>query len=225
MIKYATTLLNIVVPEFIKNKIYAYRNEKRIRESRINRRERVREWEAKGKPVPTPHEIKQIIIEDVQALSGYSTLIETGTYMGDMIEIQRPNFKRLYSIELSETLWKRAVKRFRKYPQVTILQGDSGKLLPTITDKLSEPAIFWLDGHYSAGDTALGEKECPIFEEIDSIFKNDTHLKHILLVDDARLFVGKNDYPRVDELTAYIQKRKPGYQLSVKDDVLVYQVL
>lgn len=225
MNKNVITLLNKVLPEFLKNKIYAYQNERRISDSRLYREERVRKWEAQGKPVPTPHEIKQMIIEDFQASSGYTTLIETGTYLGDMMEIQRPNFKRLYSIELSESLWKRAVKRFEKSPQVTILQGDSGKVLPIITDNLTEPAIFWLDGHYSAGNTALGEKECPIFEEIDSIFKRDAQLDHLLLVDDARLFVGKNDYPKVDELTAYIQKKKPGYKLSVQDDVLVYQVI
>jgi hypothetical protein len=45
-------------------------------------------------------------------------------------------------------------------------------VLPLIIKDLNEPAIFWLDGHYSSGITAKGDKICPIFEELDSIFNN-----------------------------------------------------
>ena len=51
-----------------------------------------------------------------------------------------------------------------------IVQGDSGKVLSEILLEINEPAIFWLDGHYTAGITARGVKECPIFEELDCIF-------------------------------------------------------
>ena len=38
--------------------------------------------------------------------------------------------------------------------EISIIQGDSGKILNSITNKLKKPAIFWLDGHYSSGITA-----------------------------------------------------------------------
>jgi hypothetical protein len=61
------------------------------------------------------------------------------------------------------------------------VQGDSGKELPKIVTQLDTPAIFWLDGHYSAGITAKGDTECPIFEELEAIFEPDKSCKHILI--------------------------------------------
>lgn len=34
-----------------------------------------------------------------------STLVETGTYLGDMVEAQRRSFREVWSIELSPTLY------------------------------------------------------------------------------------------------------------------------
>lgn len=221
MFKSTIGLVKKILPPQIQNKIIAYRNNKRSYKSRIERQSIITNWETQGKPLPTPHEIKQIIIEHYQKVSGYNILVETGTYVGDMVEAQRENFTKIYSIELSKEFWKRAVERFKKYKHIKIVHGDSGKVLPQITAHLTAPAIFWLDGHYSAGHTAMGDKECPILEEIDSIYKYK-NLKHVLLIDDARLFTGQNDYPKVSDLTLFIQSKNPGYQLLIKDDVLIY---
>ena len=43
-----------------------------------------------------------------------------------------------------------------------ILQGDSTDVLPEVVEKMDEPTLFWLDGHYSGGITASGEQETPI---------------------------------------------------------------
>lgn len=221
MFKSIIGLVKKILPTQIQNKIIAYRNNKRSYKSRVKRQTIIKNWNNQGKPLPTPHEIKQIIIEHYQKVSGCTILIETGTYVGDMVEAQRENFVKIYSIELSKEFWKRAVERFKKYKHIKIVHGDSGKVLSQITAQLTAPAIFWLDGHYSAGHTAMGDKECPILEEVDSIFKYK-NLEHVLLIDDARLFTGQNDYPTVSDLTIYIQSKHPGYQLLIKDDVLIY---
>jgi hypothetical protein len=106
----------------------------------------IKKWEDSGKPLPAPPQAKQKIIEYYKAKSGYTTFVETGTFKGDTVEAQRKNFDRIYSIELAEKLWQNAVKRFKPYNYITILKGDSGKILDEITSKLSSPAIFWLDG-------------------------------------------------------------------------------
>jgi protein-L-isoaspartate O-methyltransferase len=52
------------------------------------------------------------------------TLIETGTYLGDMTYAQRKLFKQIYTIELSETLYKKAVDRLktlRYYSEIAVL--------------------------------------------------------------------------------------------------------
>ncbi len=220
MLKTLIWLGRKLIPPQIKNKIFVYRSNKRSNKSMLERHTIIEKWKATGKQLPTPHEIKQVIIENYQRASGYKTLIETGTYMGDMVAAQKNNFDTIYSIELSKQFWQRASIRFKKYPHIKIVYGDSGKVLYHLTKDLTTPAIFWLDGHYSAGHTAKGEKECPILEEIDAITKNAA-FKHILLIDDARLFTGNNDYPTLNYLTNYLKSKHSGYEIAVKDDVIV----
>lgn len=181
------------------------------------------EWEKNGRPDPPPHLVKQNAITFYQKKYGYTTLVETGTYLGDMVEAQKGRFKKIFSIELGVDLHARAVKRFRNDKHVTIVQGDSGKVLPQVLKQINEPAIFWLDGHYSAGITAQGEKDCPIFEEIDAIF-SAKKFDHVILVDDARCFLGQGDYPTIEKLTEYIQKKNPSYKVEVKDDSIRYTI-
>ena len=104
-----------------------------------------------------------------------------------------------------------------------LCKGDSGKVLPDIMLKLNEPAIFWLDGHYSAGITARGDKDCPIFEELDAIFSKK-NFEHILLIDDARCFIGEDDYPTIEELTNYVRSKNEKYQVDVKHDTIRYVI-
>src|SRR5579872_7203095 len=140
-----------------------------LRTKRYNQKQ-LEEWQSNGRPVPPPHIVKQMAITDYQQKYGYSTLIETGTFYGDMVEAQKKRFKKVISIELGVDLFNRAQRIFRNDKNVVIVQGDSGTALIPIAKDLKEPAIFWLDGHYSAGNTARGDKDCPIFEELDAIF-------------------------------------------------------
>ncbi len=124
---------------------------------------------------------------------GLKTLVETGTYLGDMVEAQRLRFDRLISIELSQDLYKAARSRFAHAKNVTILRGDSGELMPSIVAGLEGPALFWLDGHYSAGITARGSLETPVQRELEAVLGSKTGY-HVILVDDARCF-GSGDFP------------------------------
>jgi hypothetical protein len=180
---------------------------------------KLKQWKYNNYEGASPHLIKSRTIKEYQNKYQINILIETGTYLGDMVEAQRNNFSKIISIEISESLQKKATKRFSKYKHIKILHGDSSNILPVIMKDIQKPAIFWLDGHYSAGITEKGQKECPIFEEIDAIL-NENHFKHILLVDDARCFIGKNDYPTIEELTDYIKAKNNKYQLEIKNDIL-----
>jgi hypothetical protein len=175
-------------------------------------------WNKRGKPVPPPHIIKQKTINQYQKNHHCNTLVETGTYLGDMIFAQMNHFNNIYSIELDSALFKRATKTFKKHPHVTILQGDSGKVLKQIAPTLKEKSIFWLDGHYSGGITARGEKDCPIYEELEPIFASK--INHVLLIDDARCFNGTCDYPTIDDLSKVILAKKPQSTIDVEDDII-----
>jgi len=181
----------------------------------------LKEWKELDCPNPPPHIVKQLAIKEYQAEYQYNIMIETGTYLGQMIEAQKGIFKQVFSIELSQDLFEKAQKRFKNDSNVTIVQGDSGKVMGKVLEKISEPAIFWLDGHYSSGVTAKGDTDCPIFGELSAIF-NATKLNHIFLIDDARFFNGEGDYPTIEELSEFIKKYNSNYKLEVKHDILRY---
>lgn len=186
-----------------------------------SQKKQYREWLNNGRPVPPPHLVKQLRIRKYSEIYGIKVLVETGTFLGDMVEAQKKYFDLVYSIELSGELYEKARARFKNDKNVKIVQGDSGKLLFELIKEIKRPVVFWLDGHYSAGETARGEKECPIFEELEAIFSGKP-LEHILLIDDARLFVGKGDYPTIDELGRFVKSKNPKYNLLVEDDAICF---
>ena len=128
--------------------------------------------------------------------------------MGDTVDAVVGSFRALYSVELGEELYQRAKLRFAGQRQVTILQGDSSKILPELLSRIDDPCLFWLDGHYSEGDTARGEKETPIQEELCGILSHPNE-NHVVLIDDARCFIGQNDYPTLEVVRRLVlSKRK-----------------
>jgi hypothetical protein len=175
-------------------------------------------WERQGKPIPPPHRVKQLAIEEYQKTLGINILVETGTYMGDMVYAMKDKFQKIYSVELDFNLWRFAVKRFKNQNHIVVLQGDSGKVLLDIVPQIKEKAIFWLDGHYSAGITAKADKDCPIFEELAAIF--GSRINHVLLIDDARCFNGAGDYPTVEKLSEFILSKRIQSKIEVKDDII-----
>lgn len=153
--------------------------------------------------------------------------IETGTFMGDTIEFLKYHFDRLFSIELNEELALKAAKRFSHEPKISIICGDSTTQLASILAKVDCPTVFWLDGHYSSefqlGNqyivTGKGVKDTPIMEELIQICQHPVK-NHVILIDDARLFDGTNDYPTKSELREFVKQKLPRYHFSIKKDII-----
>jgi hypothetical protein len=207
------------INRYIPLRIQNYFHEKR---ESFRNQEEFKLWEASGCPVPPPHSAKQKVIEKYAKLYSCRTLIETGTYLGDTIYSQKDNFSQIISIELSPRFYKGAITRFKNYPHVRVCFGDSGELLSDIMSGIKSRSLLWLDGHFSGGLTARGETESPVFRELEAIFKNNDTL-HVILIDDARLFIGKRDYPTMDELEAYIKGKNSDYEISTESDIIVLE--
>jgi hypothetical protein len=151
-------------------------------------------------------------------------LIETGTFLGDMLAAMRDSFDSLTSIELSEELYGRAQRRFAGDPKITLLQGDSKDLLTEVTGAMKEPGLFWLDAHYSGTwhedfeETAGGDRPNPIFAELEAIFANDP--RHAVLIDDARLFNGEEGWPPLADVCGFIREKEPSRDVLVSEDIV-----
>lgn len=144
--------------------------------------------------------------------------IETGSGNGDGIwSAINCGFKEIFSIELSQKLYRYCTNKYQEYKNVHIIYGDSREELSKIIVNINEPITFWLDAHISGGDT-VGEDLPPLFEEIEIIGKH--HIKsHTILIDDLRCWNWNN------ELMSAILKINSCYQFTIEDGLFPQDIL
>lgn len=176
-------------------------------------------WVLRGKEGYPPHIAKVRRINEIQNIFQYDTFIETGTYMGDMINAQKKNFSVLHTIEFSHDLAERARRKFKHNKNIHVYEGDSGKVLREIMHSIMVPSVFWLDAHYSGGVTKKGDLDTPIIAELRAICRSN-NLPHVILIDDARLFTGKKDYPTIKAVVSLVRKYRKKTHVYVKDDIV-----
>lgn len=118
--------------------------------------------------------------------------IETGTYHGDGIRRVLGQYERIHSIELAEKYALEAAKKFFDHPEVTVYHGNSKEVLPVLLDTIAEPVTIFLDGHFSGGETAVGDEivdgisSAPLLTEIEIIMARP--YDDIVVIDDTRMF-------------------------------------
>jgi|SRR5579871_1494571 len=170
-------------------------------------------WRLRGSPGPrVPHLVKQRVIRQFAAQYNLRVLVETGTNLGNMLNAQKNNFREVYSVEMNEWLAGRAKRKFGALPHVHLYQGDSGKVLPQIMELLKEPSLFWLDAHW-------GDSSAAIKEEMQAVFHHSIKT-HVLLIDDARWFDGRTDYPTMEQMREIAARDYPGSVLEVAKDII-----
>jgi hypothetical protein len=154
------------------------------------------------------------------------TCVETGTFRGDSAAAFAGRFDRVITIEASPTLAAAACRRLAPFPNVDARHGDSRQVLPEVVAGLEEPALFWLDGHYCGQGTHGVTGQCPVLEEIATIVAAAP--AHVLLIDDARLFLEPPplplhavDWPAIDEICRAVAAGDRRRFITVHDDVIV----
>lgn len=177
------------------------------------------QWQLAGKPVPAPHVVKQRTVISYQRRYGLRTFIETGTFTGEMVEAMSDRVSRIVSIEVDPALHAQAVRRFADRPHIQILLGDSGRLLSQVLESLTEPGLFWLDGHYMGEGTGRGELDSPIVAEITALAAHPVR-GHVVLIDDARLFDGTGGYPPLQRFMQSVAALRSGTVVSVDGDII-----
>lgn len=157
--------------------------------------------------------------------------IETGSFVGNGIQqALDAGYEKVISIELSDKYFEHSKNRFVSDPRVTIVQGDSYKVLPEILEGIDIKATFWLDGHHSCGDTALGDYWAPLIQELDAI-KDHKIKEHTIMIDDMRCWENFNPVHGFSKENIYkkLEEINPAYKFEFLDgceenDILVAYV-
>lgn len=179
----------------------------------------IKSWSENGCLIPPPPAFKQFVVKSYAKTYKTKILIETGTFLGEMVFACKDNFGHIYSVELDNKLAHTAKLKFSSFSNICIIEGDSSVELPAILEKIMEPALFWLDGHYSGGFTARGKINTPVLQEFTHIIRH--HIKqHVILIDDARCFNGTEDYPSLEELSHIVRSKLPQSVFEVRDDII-----
>ena len=147
--------------------------------------------------------------------------VEGGTYKGGTAKNMSNKFRKVYTIEKSGVMFNEAKENLKDIENVVMLKGDTREHLQDILEK-NDNLLFWLDAHWSGGDTYGEEDECPLVEELEIIFKYDKN--YVILIDDARLFLAPPPYPHKIEnwpsLTNILQVLPMNWELIEFEDVI-----
>jgi hypothetical protein len=154
------------------------------------------------------------------AASGVRRAVETGTYMGESTKKLAQIFDQVETIELSRYIALKCWVRLLPYRNIRLRLGDSSELLKSSW----EPTLYWLDGHWSGGGTAGQDRQCPVLGEIRATSPGT--YGDWYLIDDAHLFTGPlpdwldaGQWPTFDQIRDAILQARPGYEVSVREDL------
>jgi hypothetical protein len=154
------------------------------------------------------------------------TFLEGGTFHGNTASWAAVHFPTVYTIEKSETYYHLAKVRFGSLTNLHFMLGDTRTLIPSMLNKLEEPAIFWLDSHWCGAESYGADDECPLIDEIGAI--NRSGLDHFLLIDDARLFLAPPprphliaQWPTIAQVLKALQPDGMERYIAVVDDVII----
>jgi hypothetical protein len=153
------------------------------------------------------------------------SFVETGTFLGNTAAWAARHFEQVYTVEFSETIYHQAAARHASIKNISFLYGDTRARLAEIVPLLGGPSLFWLDAHWSGGQTYGESDECPLLDEIDAIdrMRDDS----FILIDDARLFLAPpprphraEQWPDLATVLAKLNQRAERY-VVVLEDVIV----
>jgi hypothetical protein len=171
----------------------------------------------RGRPLRSPHLLKQKVVRDYGERFKLRTLVETGTYYGEMVFAMKRRFDQIYSIEFAPELAERAQRKFARQPHIKILCGDSRTVIPEVLGLLTAPALFWLDAGYYGWVGKQGDQQ-RLSSELEMILS--ARFSHIILLDDARGLTGRDGVPSVRDVTTDVESKYPNRSVEVKHDIM-----
>jgi hypothetical protein len=131
---------------------------------------------------------------------GLRVFVETGLYKGKTAEWATRHFRQVYSIEKDAS---RLIKTSLGMDaggiaNLKLINGDSRTELAALLATIDEPCLLWLDAHWCGGSAEAAHRlddECPLREELAAINASEYAAHHVIMIDDARLFLEPPPYP------------------------------
>jgi hypothetical protein len=161
--------------------------------------------------------LKQKVVREYGEKFELKTLVETGTYYGEMVAAMKSHFDRIYSIEYVPALAERATRKFARDKHVRIFYGDSCVVMPEVLVLLRGPALFWLDAGYYGWVGKQGDQQ-RLSAELEMILSHP--YPHMILLDDARGLTGRDGIPSVGDVMTYVESKFPQRSVEVKFDIM-----
>jgi hypothetical protein len=149
--------------------------------------------------------------------------VETGTFQGGSARWASSRFEKVWTIEINEPLFEMARRRLATRKNVEQHLGDSAKILASLVPLLDRPALFWLDAHWSGGNTGGELYPCPLREEIAAI--DESPLEHVIAIDDMRFCLNAEPpfeagrWPDIGTLSALLRARHQDSYVAIHNDV------
>jgi hypothetical protein len=171
---------------------------------------------ASGASINLHSYMKYVILRDLGRRTHARCLIESGTFLGVTAGRCASAFERVLTIELDAKLASQAAAYLRRFSNVEVIQGDALKILPQIIGRDdANRAVVFLDGHFSGGDTALGEMPEPAIQELAILAQHKERICGIV-VDDFRLFGVEPGFPGKSDLVAAVERSFPHLEFDLK---------
>jgi len=174
-------------------------------------------------------ELSISFLEYMKDMFHINAFIETGTYVGITAEKAAQVFDQVETVELSQDFYEKAKENLKDYKNIRIYQGDSAKMLNSMIKAATGNILFWLDGHYSANGSALGDVNTPILSELKCI--KESGIKNaVIMIDDIRLFdkyINKLEdldiggYPTIPDVYTLLLEINPDYDVVIMGDILI----
>lgn len=152
--------------------------------------------------------------------------VETGTNQAETAVWASERFERVITIEAHGPFYQRATESFGDRKNIQFLKGDSRTHIKNLLASLTKPAIFWLDAHWCGEHTFGKNEECPVVGELELL--NTSKVPHIVLIDDARLFLAPppvphdaSHWPDITTICEILSKGDKKRYVVVHEDVII----
>ena len=166
------------------------------------------------------HDKTTLFLKEVGCIDHF---VETGTYYGNTALWASNHFKYVETVEFCKEIFDKAKENLKQQGNIMCYYGDSRVILDQILSQSTDKILFWLDAHWSSGNTFGENDQCPLLKELEMIFSDKR--EHIIMVDDARTFLSPpmppNDpkqFPTIKELMDAIPHER--FHTLILEDVI-----